>query len=98
MAEGLRVVIGEDDVLLREGIARLLEEAGVEVSAQAGDAEDMLRKALAHRPDVLVADVNMPPGRGDDGLVAALELAGAVAPRSAFWCSRSSMRSGMPSN
>ena len=69
----------------------------MEVSAQAGDAEDMLRKALAHRPDVLVADVNMPPGRGDDGLVAALER-GAVAPRSAFWCSRSSMRSGMPSN
>jgi DNA-binding NarL/FixJ family response regulator len=70
----LRVVIGEDDVLLREGTVRLLIEAGFEVAAQAGDAEDMLRKALAHGPDVVVADVHMPPGHGDDGLVAALEL------------------------
>jgi DNA-binding NarL/FixJ family response regulator len=72
--EPLRVVIGEDDVLLREGIARLLAEAGVEVVAQAGDAEDLLRKALAHRPDVVVADVQMPPGKSDDGLRAAIEL------------------------
>jgi DNA-binding NarL/FixJ family response regulator len=70
----VRIVIGEDDVLLREGIVRLLSEAGFEVSAQAGDAEDMLRKSLAHRPNVLIADVQMPPGNGDDGLVAALEL------------------------
>jgi DNA-binding NarL/FixJ family response regulator len=67
-------VIGEDDVLMREGIARLLSEAGYEVVAQAGDADALLRKALAHRPDVVVADVQMPPGRGDDGLRAALEL------------------------
>lgn len=53
---------------------RLLAEAGFEVSAQAGDADDMLRKALAHRPDVVIADVNMPPGHGDDGLVAAIEI------------------------
>jgi DNA-binding NarL/FixJ family response regulator len=72
--EPLRVVSGEDDVLLREGIARLLAEAGVEVVAQAGDAEDLLRKALAHRPDVVVADVQMPPGKSDDGLRAAIEL------------------------
>jgi DNA-binding NarL/FixJ family response regulator len=70
----VRVVIGEDDVLLREGIARLLTEGGFEVVAQAGDAEDFLRRALAHRPDVAVVDVNMPPGHGDDGLRAALEL------------------------
>jgi DNA-binding NarL/FixJ family response regulator len=69
-----RVVIGEDDVLLREGIARLLAEAGFEVVAQAGDAVDLVRKALAHRPDVAVVDIRMPPGRGDDGLQAALEL------------------------
>jgi DNA-binding NarL/FixJ family response regulator len=69
-----RVVIGEDDVLLREGIARLLGEAGFEVAAQAGDADDFLRKALAHRPDVAVVDVRMPPERTDDGLRAALEL------------------------
>jgi DNA-binding NarL/FixJ family response regulator len=70
----VRVVLGEDDVLLREGIARLLVEAGFEVVAQAGDAESLLRKALAHHPDVVVADVQMPPGHGDDGLRAALEL------------------------
>jgi DNA-binding NarL/FixJ family response regulator len=70
----VRVVIGEDDVLMREGIARILAEAGLDVVGQAGDAEDLLRKALAHRPDVVVADVQMPPGHGDDGLRAALEL------------------------
>jgi DNA-binding NarL/FixJ family response regulator len=70
----VRVVVGEDDVLLREGIVRLLSEAGFEVPAQAGDADDFLRKALAHRPDVAVVDIQMPPGHGDDGLVAALEL------------------------
>jgi DNA-binding NarL/FixJ family response regulator len=70
----LKVVIGEDDVLLREGIARLLSEAGFEVVGQAGDADGFLRKALAHRPDVAVVDIQMPPGHGDDGLRAALEL------------------------
>jgi len=71
---GARVVIGEDDVLLREGIARLLAEAGFEVVAQAGDADAFLRQALAHRPDVAVVDVQMPPSHSDDGLRAALEL------------------------
>jgi DNA-binding NarL/FixJ family response regulator len=70
----VRVVIGEDDVLMREGIARILVEAGLDVVAQSGDAEDLSRKALAHRPDVVVADVQMPPGHGDDGLRAALEI------------------------
>jgi DNA-binding NarL/FixJ family response regulator len=74
VSEALRVVIGEDDVLLREGISRLLAEGGFEVVAQAGDAEDFLRRALAHRPDVAVVDVKMPPGYADDGLQAALEL------------------------
>jgi DNA-binding NarL/FixJ family response regulator len=68
------LVIGEDDVLLREGIVRLLAEAGFEVVAQAGDAADLLRKALAHRPSVLVTDVNMPPDHADDGLRVAIEL------------------------
>jgi DNA-binding NarL/FixJ family response regulator len=72
--EPIRVVVGEDDVLLREGIVRLLGEAGFEVLGQAGDADDFLRKALAHRPDVAVVDIQMPPGHGDDGLRAALEL------------------------
>ena len=74
MAEPIQVVIGEDDVLLREGIARILTEAGLEVVSQAGDAEAFLRKALAHRPDVAVVDIRMPPGHGDDGLQAALTL------------------------
>src|ERR1700728_4212336 len=74
MTAPLRVVIGEDDALLREGIARLLAEGGADVVAQAGDAPDLLRKGLAHRPSVVIADVNMPPGRGDDGLRAAIEL------------------------
>jgi DNA-binding NarL/FixJ family response regulator len=68
------VVIGEDDVLLREGIVRLLAEGGFEVAAQAGDADDFLRRALAHRPNVAIVDVQMPPGQGDDGLRAAVEL------------------------
>src|ERR1700750_1190894 len=72
--ESLRVVIGEDDVLLRAGVVRVLIEAGFEVVAQAGDAEDFLRKALAHRPDVALVDVQMPPGNADDGLRAAVEL------------------------
>src|SRR5215217_2855959 len=64
VAEQLRVVVGEDDVLLREGIVRLLAEAGFEVTAQAGDADDLLRKGLAHRPDVAVVDIQMPPDTG----------------------------------
>ena len=74
MPEGLHVVIGEDNVLLREGIARLLTEFGFEVVGQAGDAQDLLRKGLAHRPAVVIADIHMPPGHGDDGLRAAIEI------------------------
>jgi DNA-binding NarL/FixJ family response regulator len=74
MTAPLRVAVGEDDVLLREGIARVLTEAGFEVVARAGDADDLLRKGLAHRPDLLIADINMPPGHGDDGLLAAIEV------------------------
>ena len=61
-------------MLLREGIVRLLGEFGFDVVAQAGDADDLLRKALAHRPDVVVVDVQMPPRREDDGLRAAMQL------------------------
>jgi DNA-binding NarL/FixJ family response regulator len=70
----VRVVIGEDDVLMREGMARLLAEAGFDIVAQTGDADDFLRRTLAHRPDVAVVDVQMPPRREDDGLQAAIEL------------------------
>jgi DNA-binding NarL/FixJ family response regulator len=74
VSPAVRVVIAEDDVLMREGIARLLTEAGFDVVGRAGDADDFIRKALAHRPDVAIVDIEMPPGRGADGLHAALEL------------------------
>jgi DNA-binding NarL/FixJ family response regulator len=67
----MRVVIGEDSVLIREGIARLLADAGFDVAGQAGDAEDLLRKVRAHKPDVAVIDIRMPPGQSDEGLRAA---------------------------
>jgi DNA-binding NarL/FixJ family response regulator len=70
----VRVVIGEDDVLLREGVARILSGAGLDVVAEAGDAVEFLRRARAHKPDVAVVDVRMPPDNEDDGLRAALEL------------------------
>jgi DNA-binding NarL/FixJ family response regulator len=74
VADPIRVVIGEDDVLLREGISRLLSEAGFEVVAQTGDAEEFLRRSLGNHPDVVVVDIQMPPGNEDDGLRAAHEL------------------------
>jgi DNA-binding NarL/FixJ family response regulator len=74
VADPVRVLVGEDDVLLREGIVRLLAEADFDVVAQAGDAEDFLRKAITSQPDVAVVDIQMPPGHGDDGLRAAIEL------------------------
>jgi DNA-binding NarL/FixJ family response regulator len=70
----LRVTLGEDDVLLREGVARILTEAGMDVVAQCGDAEDLLRRTLAHRPDVAIVDVHMPPGWDEDGLRSAIEI------------------------
>lgn len=70
----MRVVVADDSVLLREGVARLLGDAGFDVVAQAGDADDLLRKVGAHRPDVAVVDVRMPPTNTDDGLRAALQI------------------------
>jgi DNA-binding NarL/FixJ family response regulator len=70
----MRVVVADDSVLMREGIVRLLEEAGFEVVGQAGDAEDLMRKVRAHKPDVAVIDIRMPPTNTDDGLRAALAL------------------------
>jgi DNA-binding NarL/FixJ family response regulator len=67
----VRVVIGEDSVLLREGVAALLEEAGFDVVGRAGDGEDLLRKVRAHKPDVALIDIRMPPTHTDEGLVAA---------------------------
>ena len=70
----MRVVVADDSVLLREGVVRLLQEASFDVVAQAGDAEDLLRKVGAHKPDVAVVDVRMPPTQTDEGLRAAAEI------------------------
>jgi len=70
----MRVVVADDSVLLREGVVRLLEEAGIEVAGQAGDADDLLRKVRAHKPDVAIIDVRMPPTNTDDGLRAAQQI------------------------
>jgi DNA-binding NarL/FixJ family response regulator len=67
----MRVVIAEDSLLLRAAAARLLEEAGVEVVAEAGDGEQLVRKVRAHRPDVAIVDIRMPPEQLDEGLRAA---------------------------
>jgi DNA-binding NarL/FixJ family response regulator len=74
MSEPITVVIAEDNVLLREGLTRLLQESGFEVSGQAGDAEDLIRKVGAHHPDVAVVDVRMPPTHTDEGLRAARKI------------------------
>src|SRR3954454_7509008 len=70
----MHVVIGEDQVLFREGLRRVLIDAGFEVLAEAGDADDLIRKVNAHRPDIVVTDVRMPPGHADDGLRAARQI------------------------
>src|SRR5689334_25246915 len=70
----VRVVVGEDQPLVRAGVVRTLEEEGFEVVAVAGDAPDLLRKARAHRPDVVITDIQMPPDGTDDGLRAAIEI------------------------
>jgi DNA-binding NarL/FixJ family response regulator len=70
----MRVVIADDSVLLRAGIVRLLEDAGFDVVAQAADAEDLLRKVRAHKPDVAVTDIRMPPTQSDEGLRAAQQI------------------------
>ena len=70
----VRVVVGEDQLLVREGIVRVLEQAGFEVVGVAADAQDLLRKTNAHKPDVVITDIQMPPDRTDDGLRAAIEI------------------------
>ena len=67
----MRVVVADDLMLTREGIARLLESAGVEVAGQAEDADELLRRVRLARPDGVVVDIRMPPTHTDEGLVAA---------------------------
>ena len=70
----LRIVVADDNALLREGIASLLEEAGHEVVGRSGSADDLMLKVRSYTPDVAIVDVRMPPGHADDGLVAAAEI------------------------
>jgi len=72
----MRALIAEDSLLLREGLSRLLTEAGIEIVGQAGDGEDLVRKARAHKPDVVVTDIRMPPTQTDEGLRAAKVIRG----------------------
>lgn len=74
MDRPLRVVVGEDDTLVREGVVRMLERAGFTVEGVTADATELVRLARAHRPDVVITDIRMPPGQTDDGLRAALEI------------------------
>lgn len=71
---GTRVLVADDDTLLREGVAMMLERAGYEVVAQVGDADDLRRRARGLEPELLVVDIEMPPDMRDDGLRAAIEL------------------------
>jgi DNA-binding NarL/FixJ family response regulator len=70
----MRVVIGEDQALMLEGLKLLLERDGAEVVGVAADAPELIRKANAHRPDLVVTDIRMPPNQSDDGLQAALRI------------------------
>jgi DNA-binding NarL/FixJ family response regulator len=70
----VRVAIAEDSVLLREGLARLLDDAGIEVVAQSADADDLLLKVRSNSPDVAIVDIRLPPTHNDEGLRAALEI------------------------
>ena len=70
----MRVAIAEDSVLLREGVARVLDEAGFEVVAQCENADDVLRKVRSFPPDVVILDIRLPPTHSDEGLRAALQI------------------------
>jgi DNA-binding NarL/FixJ family response regulator len=70
----VRVILAEDDVLLREGIARILGDEGYDVVAQAGDRDDLLDKVREHRPELVVTDIRMPPTFTRDGIAAALQI------------------------
>jgi DNA-binding NarL/FixJ family response regulator len=70
----MRVVIADDEALVREGLARLLEDTGIEVVGRAANASELVRMVEARRPDVAIIDIRMPPSHTDEGLVAAQEI------------------------
>jgi DNA-binding NarL/FixJ family response regulator len=69
-----RAIVADDELLLRQGLERLLTDGGIDVVASAADAADLVRKTKAHRPDVVITDVKMPPDLTDDGLRAAIAI------------------------
>ena len=72
--EQIRVIVGEDQPFVREGVVRVLQDGGFDVVAAAGDARDLVQMAGAYGPDVVIADIQMPPDHADDGLRAALQI------------------------
>ena len=94
----MTVVIAEDSVLLREGVARLLAEAGFEVVAQSDNADDLLRHVAMHKPDVAIVDIRMPPTHTDEGLVAAARDPRALSRAPACSSSRSTSSPGTRSS
>jgi DNA-binding NarL/FixJ family response regulator len=70
----VRVVLADDSVLLREGVARILEESGFDVVGQAGNPDELMLKVRSYSPEVAVVDIRMPPTHTDEGLVAAKEI------------------------
>src|SRR5438045_5866510 len=70
----MRVAIAEDSVLLREGLTRLLTEAGFDVVAQCGTADELMLRVRSYAPDVAIVDIRLPPTHNDEGLRAALEI------------------------
>jgi DNA-binding NarL/FixJ family response regulator len=74
----LKVIVAEDHTLVREGVVRVLEQAGCAVAAVAGDARELVRKAGMHHPDVVIADIRLPPNYEDDGIRAVLEIRAAA--------------------
>ena len=69
-----RAVIADDSALMREGLARLLDEAGIDVVGQARDADELLLKVRSYSPDVAIVDIRMPPSQTDEGIRAAREI------------------------
>ncbi len=72
--EQIRVIVGEDQPFVREGVVRVLQDGGFDVVAAAADARDLVQMAGAYGPDVVIADIQMPPDHADDGLRAALQI------------------------
>ena len=70
----MRVVVADDVMLVRSGLARLLIDGGIDVVAEAGDAEELLRAVALEQPDVAIVDIRMPPTHTDEGLVAARRI------------------------